>query len=517
MKFKAPFACLVATTCLFAACSDSSTSGGTSDSTSAKRVKNEALTVVAPVIDKIESGDSSLTVFVSLPDGSAGNVWFYQVSAPAGAANPVGSGTENVDNAPASFTIDGLTNGATYTIRVAHWNNDVSEYVSATGTPGLTSSTSAQVATTTTVASTTTTRTTACRAGGDCTIGDTGPGGGVVFFDAGSVQPWGRYLEVAPEDLAATQFGCTGTVLEVANSDLGGGFGNSFEVSSSFCSNNTAAQLAYTYRLAGSTGWYLPSKVELNELCKYANNQPTGDTKTPCTKGASLRASFSPTFYWSSTQIDANFASYQSFVTGQQFRYGKPATAVVRPIRAFANKDGVTVPTTVPIAKCNRGGECKVGDTGPGGGLVFYVAPTPQPWGQYMEITSNPVHSGGWGCDSSAVPAEPRFGFGRSNTQRLVGLGCAGAIAAENHVSSTGVDDWFLPSFDELTTAAQAKMLVVPSGSSGAFSSTTDGGCFQGYGCFMKTVASDGSSGSTANGFYTSTVVHAVRTFGKVG
>lgn len=34
---------------------------------------------------------------------------------------------------------------------------------------------------------------------GDYQIGDTAPGGGIVFFDAGSVQPWGRYLEAGPQ------------------------------------------------------------------------------------------------------------------------------------------------------------------------------------------------------------------------------------------------------------------------------------------------------------------------------
>ena len=518
MKFKSKCAYLAAAAFIFAACSESSTSGGTADS----RVKNEALAVVAPVINKIEPGDSSLTVFVSLPDGTAGNIWFYQVSAPAGAANPLGDGTETVDNAPASFTITGLTNGANYTVRVAHWNGDTSTYVSATATPlaaAPTTATSAATvestttpAPTTTIPPTTTVAVSTCSIGGDCKIGDTGPGGGIVFYDAGSIQPWGRYLEVAPNDLTPAQFGCVGSE-PPSVAALGAGFANSYEVSVSTCANNSAAQAAFTYTLRGSTGWYLPSRSELNELCKYANNQETGDSAKACTKGATLRAGFSPTYYWSSTQNGPNLAWYQSFVTGQQYGYGKPAPAAIRPIRAFANKDGVTVPTTIAAPRCNRGGECKVGDTGPGGGIVFYVAPTLQSWGQYMEITTVDLWNQGWECNPTNVATSGQFLAGPENTKRLVAAGCSGPRAVDNYVSPTGVDDWFLPSTDELATAYRAGALKV---ANGAYASTIES-CMAEFGCLIRVVTSSGRIEQARPTWGGANVARGVRMFRKIG
>ena len=511
MKLRTATVLLVVATSLLSACSSSSSSDN--------RVKNEALGAIAPTITKIEPGDGSLTVFVSLPGGIAPNTWFYQLETNTpGAANSLSNGTETVRNAPPSFTITGLTNGATYTVRVAHWNGETSSYASATAVPGLVAPTTATVTPTTVTPTTSTAPATPCRSGGDCAIGDTGPGGGIVFYDAGSVQPWGRYLEVAQENLPARTFGCAGTAPVVAIATIGGGFANSDELALSSCGSNSAAASAYNFTLGGVNGWYLPSKDELTELCKFANNQPTGDTTVACTKGDGLRASFSPTFYWSSTQDGNDFAWYQNFVTGQQLRYGKPATAAVRPIRAFTNKDGITVPTTLVPKPCKRGGECKVGDTGPGGGTVFYVASTVQKWGQYMEVapTIFMPSGGSWECTPTGVKTGREVGAGAGNTRLLVDRGCSAARLTNDYVSPTGVDDWFLPSIDEAVFAARAGLL---NESSGTWSSSLDS-CLGTY-CFYYSTRANGfvpdSAGPGAGGSANATGVRAVRMFKKVG
>ena len=97
----------------------------------------------------------------------------------------------------------------------------------------------------------------------------------------------------------------------------------------------SAASIAKAYNGGGKTDWSLPSKNELNELCKYARN--TGQAVGAiirCEKG-SIRSGFAADFYWSSSEDGANTAWGQSFGDGFQLDGSKGATIYVRPVRAF--------------------------------------------------------------------------------------------------------------------------------------------------------------------------------------
>jgi hypothetical protein len=142
---------------------------------------------------------------------------------------------------------------------------------------------------TTTVTATTTWLGLQCGTVIACNLGDRGPGGGKVFYDAGSEQPWGRYLEAAPDVLPPR-------------------------------SNwNDAMNAADAYRGGGLSGWRLPTKDELNIF--FINRKEVG---------------FYTTYvYWSSSEAGDGKAWYQMFYTGYQGAHLKDFKFDVRPVRAF--------------------------------------------------------------------------------------------------------------------------------------------------------------------------------------
>lgn len=100
----------------------------------------------------------------------------------------------------------------------------------------------------------------------------------------------------------------------------------------------------------------------------------------------------------------------------------------------------------------------KVGDAGPGGGIIFYVDYFDQyPGFTYLEAAPGDLQSL-W-CDKTgtSIPgvsgwAANAVGRGEANTQAMQTVCTRGAAhAAAAYVAPDGADDWFLPSQGELT------------------------------------------------------------------
>ncbi len=90
---------------------------------------NNNIPTPAPVLAEPIIAGTTVTITPELPAGYTANTWFYQVvTDDPDAENPYEGQTLNTDGAPASIQLSGLTEGATYTVRVANWSGPVSQY-----------------------------------------------------------------------------------------------------------------------------------------------------------------------------------------------------------------------------------------------------------------------------------------------------------------------------------------------------------------------------------------------------
>jgi hypothetical protein len=201
-----------------------------------------------------------------------------------------------------------------------------------------------------------------CAQGGVCAVGDTGPGGGIVFYVAGSnftstgsdCDNACRYLEAATSDQSASIVWATSAAFcynsgsssstnncqansiysgdaaaqstsRTAATGIGQGMANTNQIyarlttAGSVATANYAAGVAWAYTNNGKTDWHLPSKDELNQL--YLQQAIVG--------------SFSADYYWSSSEYSATLAWRQYFLNGLQNPNLKTLTLRVRPVRAF--------------------------------------------------------------------------------------------------------------------------------------------------------------------------------------
>lgn len=316
-----------------------------------------------------------------------------------------------------------------------------------------------------------------CATGGACAVGDTGPGGGIVFYVSATVintvagvSAGGRYLEAAPNTWNGgtsdppAEWGCNETIISGADgTEVGSGAQNTKDIDTGCTTFGIAADRAINLVFGGQSDWFLPSRDELGLILTDPN------------LFAKHVGGFIADFYWSSSELDADTAWGQVFSIdemGGNAQGLKSYQTPFRPIRAFGtdtSNTGVvdTASTLVMTLTCATGGNCKVGDTGPGGGVVFYVSGRVSntvegvsAGGHYLEAApitwnggkSDPVAE--WGCDGSLIDgaAGTKIGTGAQNTKDIVIACTTSGIAADMAISLVfgGQSDWFLPSRDEL-------------------------------------------------------------------
>jgi hypothetical protein len=136
-------------------------------------------------------------------------------------------------------------------------------------------------------------------------LGDTGPAGGIIFYDKGDWTDDWRYLEVWTSDESDRNYGCH---FEHATTDaIGGGYLNSKEMSDS-CNDYNKSFYMVTH--GGKRGWHIPNKDESDELYDFKSNY------------SNIDLNLSSDWYWTSSDKRDEYAY------ARQIHYGNGSTRV---------------------------------------------------------------------------------------------------------------------------------------------------------------------------------------------
>ncbi|MEO8691330.1 MAG: prepilin-type N-terminal cleavage/methylation domain-containing protein [Candidatus Saccharimonas sp.] len=157
-------------------------------------------------------------------------------------------------------------------------------------------------------------------------VGDTGPGGGKVFYTGGNCTTLGfKYLEAAPAnwnsggtDLEAVWCNSGTLTTGATGTAVGTGVANTAKIKAKCTSG--AAVSAVAYRGGGLADWFLPSKDELNQM--YLQRASVGG--------------FINNYYSASSEYSNKIAWMQDLTTGYQGNsFQKYNAFAVRPVRSF--------------------------------------------------------------------------------------------------------------------------------------------------------------------------------------
>ena len=214
---------------------------------------------------------------------------------------------------------------------------------------------------------------------GDYSLRDTGPAGGLIFYFTGAV-----YYEAAPSDQSASQIWSNIEDVLIGTTSTAIGEGQ----------NNTNEIIA---QAGGADDWFLPSKDEFDAM--YTNLHVAGV------------GGFAGDWYWSSFEHSEAGAWYIDFATG----FPNAADKINGLLRIRGCRSFVA-----------GAGDYALRDTGPAGGLIFYVdgttfyeaAPSDQSinylWADTKEVIGT----------TSAI-----IGEGQDNTNKIVAMGYVSSAA----------------------------------------------------------------------------------------
>lgn len=155
-------------------------------------------------------------------------------------------------------------------------------------------------------------------------IRDTGPAGGIVFYDKGYYSNGWRYLEAAPSDQSeSAEWGCEGSLITGADgTEIGTGMQNTNDIINGCSTEGKAADICSVLVLGGYDDWFLPSIDELELMLQTMKD------------GYNINYYDS---YWSSSENSADWAWYSYIASESSNHYGLKSYIWnrVRAIRSF--------------------------------------------------------------------------------------------------------------------------------------------------------------------------------------
>jgi hypothetical protein len=153
-------------------------------------------------------------------------------------------------------------------------------------------------------------------------VGDTGPAGGIIFYDKGSLTNGWRFLEAAPSDQSTGIQWYNGSHIHISTGTaIGTGKANTDAIIAAQENGSYAASLCKNLSLGGYSDWFLPSKDEFNLM--YMNLKQVG------------LGGFGGGWFWSSSQTDDYDGWLQDISIGNQYSYTTSHDSSVRACRAF--------------------------------------------------------------------------------------------------------------------------------------------------------------------------------------